>query len=70
LSVNGKFKDITRSDLLTVAERFHVANPIKRIDSILAVIDNWTDYARQAGVSSQRAEDLQQAFKATTSLLA
>jgi serine/threonine-protein kinase HipA len=63
MSVNGKNKDITRADLLAVAQRFNVAHPNEYIDKILDVISCWPDFAHVAGVPSKRIDALQKVFK-------
>ncbi|MDR2957520.1 MAG: type II toxin-antitoxin system HipA family toxin [Coriobacteriales bacterium] len=46
MSVNGKYSNITKNDLLAVAERFHVSAPKDIIDSILAIATEWPFYAK------------------------
>lgn len=50
MSVNGKFENIARSDLLTVADRFRVAAPEQIIDGISEVVRGWKQYAERAEV--------------------
>jgi serine/threonine-protein kinase HipA len=51
MSVNGKFKDITRVDLLAEADRFGVrrANDLTR--EVRGALENWTSHAKEAGLS-------------------
>jgi serine/threonine-protein kinase HipA len=53
LSINGKHKEITKADLITIAK----ANNIKKADEIIRksseVIANWKLYAKQAAVANQ-----------------
>lgn len=51
MAVNGKFKDITREDLLLLANRFCVSEPEACIDRTIAVASEWKDYAQRAGIS-------------------
>jgi serine/threonine-protein kinase HipA len=50
MSVNSKFDDIGRNDLLLEAERFGVRRPADIIADVRAALDGWGDYARQAGL--------------------
>ncbi len=54
LSVNGKREDITREDLLAVARQFGVRKAAEIIERVVAVVDQWPDYARNAGVPANR----------------
>ena len=51
MSVNGKFADITRADMLTEANRFGVGDAAKVMDRVNAAITNWPQFAAAAGVS-------------------
>ena len=50
MSVNGKFSGITRADLLAVADRFGVRRPQDALEDVRAAIDNWPEFAKQAGL--------------------
>jgi serine/threonine-protein kinase HipA len=47
-SVSQKFKDITREDLLSVADRFGVRKPEVALSDVRAAVDNWSGFALQA----------------------
>lgn len=51
MSVNGKFKDITRTDLLVEADRFGVRRANDLLADVHAAIENWTSHAKEAGLS-------------------
>ena len=51
MSVNGKFKDITRDDLLHEADRFSVIRPREALADVRAALDSWPTFAKQAGLS-------------------
>jgi serine/threonine-protein kinase HipA len=51
MSVNQKFDDISRADLLAVADRFSVRKPEKVLSDLRAAIDNWSQFAKQANLS-------------------
>lgn len=50
MSVNGKFIDISRDDLLVIADRFGVGTAPKIIKQVGAAISAWPDYAAKAGI--------------------
>ncbi len=50
MAVNGKFADITRDDLLEVAEQFGIGTAKKVIDQVSAAVKTWPMCARQAKV--------------------
>jgi serine/threonine-protein kinase HipA len=50
MSVNGKFKDITRDDLLVVADRFGIGTAPKLLKSVRDAIAAWPDFAAKAGL--------------------
>ena len=52
MSVNGKFQDITRVDLLEVADRFGVRKPQAALADVRAAVDNWSSFAADAGMPS------------------
>ena len=55
MSVNGKFSDIGRADLLAVAQRYHVLKPDSAIDLILATAADWLSFAERAAVPEEKA---------------
>jgi serine/threonine-protein kinase HipA len=52
MSVNGRFEGIGSDDLLAVARRFNVADPLAIIRNIRDVARHWPDYAKAAGVGT------------------
>ena len=50
MSVNGKFTDITREDLLEEADRFLVRRPKDLLNEVRAAIENWTSHANEASL--------------------
>lgn len=48
MSVNGKFRGITRDDLLADADRFSVRRPRQIVDEVRAALENWSGFALQA----------------------
>jgi serine/threonine-protein kinase HipA len=52
MSVNGKFRDIARADLMEVADRFGVRRPQDALASVRAALDHWPAFAKDAGIGS------------------
>ena len=63
MSVNGKFKDITRDDLLAEADRFGVPRANDSLRDVRAAVDNWTAHAREAGLNQATAERVATDFR-------
>lgn len=51
LSINGKHKDLTKSDLMTIATANNIKKGEKIIDEIKFVISNWQQYAEDVKVA-------------------
>ncbi len=56
LSVNGKRLQITKKDLMKIAEENNLKKGEKIIEQLNEVILSWRDYAKQAGVRSDLTE--------------
>ncbi len=56
MSVNGKFKDITRTDLLAEADRFGVRRATDLLADVRAAVENWSSYAKEAGLNQAASE--------------
>jgi serine/threonine-protein kinase HipA len=56
MSVNGKFEDITRTDLLELADRYVVPAPAQVINDVLEAVSRWPSFAQQAGVEPPQIE--------------
>jgi len=52
MAVNGKFADISRADLLAVADRFGIGTAPKVLTQVRDAVAVWPDFAGQAGVST------------------
>jgi serine/threonine-protein kinase HipA len=61
LSVNGKRKNIERSDLLEIARSMNIKEAGEIINEVNSVIENWNDYADEQGVNV----DLRDAISST-----
>lgn len=51
MSVNQKFKDISKADLLEVANRFSVRKPENVLSDVRSAIDSWSQFAKRANLS-------------------
>jgi serine/threonine-protein kinase HipA len=51
MGVNGKFKDITRDDMIVEAERFGVGRASDLLNEVRAALENWQPFAKEAGLS-------------------
>jgi serine/threonine-protein kinase HipA len=58
MSINGRFKDFTRSDLLQLANRFGIGTASAVIDQVVSSIAQWPTFAAQAGVKNDLADDI------------
>lgn len=63
MSVNGKFRDITRADLLVEAERFGVRRALDLLAEVRAAIDSWHQFAKDAGLNPQTANSIANDFE-------
>jgi serine/threonine-protein kinase HipA len=51
MAVNGKFSDISRNDLLAVADRFGIGTAPQVLKQVGEAVSAWPDFAAQSGVS-------------------
>lgn len=63
LSVNGKFKGITRSDLLLEAERFGVRRPEGLLADVAAAIQSFDEFAAQAELPAAKRDEIREQFQ-------
>lgn len=59
MSVNGKFKDFAKDDLLAEADRFAIGTGPRVIEQVRQAISSWRSFAAQAGVGSRELERIQ-----------
>jgi serine/threonine-protein kinase HipA len=50
MSVNGKFQQIAREDLLEDADRFSVRKPREILSDVRTALENWPEFAQLAGL--------------------
>jgi serine/threonine-protein kinase HipA len=53
MSINGRFKDFARADLLALANRFGIGSAVVVIDQVVDAIALWTTFAMQAKVPKE-----------------
>lgn len=63
MSVNGKFQGITRDDLLADADRFGVRKPREILAEVRAVVENWQEFALQAGIDTSLRDRVTSDFR-------
>jgi len=63
MSVNGKFDDIGRADLLKVADRFNVARPESLLKEVKDAVGNWSAFAHEANLSSVTTDKVARDFR-------
>lgn len=62
MAVNGKYRGVTRSDLLAVADRFGIERAAAAIGDVRSAIDSWGDFAREAGLTDSHADSISRDF--------
>ena len=63
MSVNGKFADISRADLLKVADRFGVGGAGSILTEVKAAVSNWSLFAGDAGLGSSVSDKVARDFR-------
>jgi len=59
LSVNGRFANISRNDLMAVAERFEITRPHEIMGRVDDAVEQWPAHARDAGLGDAAAAVIQ-----------
>ena len=60
MSINGKWTDITRSDLMTVASSMHINRPDEIIEQVQDAVAAWPEAARKAEIPDDTMRAIQQ----------
>jgi serine/threonine-protein kinase HipA len=63
MSVNGKFKDIMRADLLAEADRFSVRRANDLLADVRAAVENWPSHAKEAGLTQTTSDKVAADFR-------
>jgi serine/threonine-protein kinase HipA len=58
MSVNGKFRNITREDLLVVANRFGIGTANRVIKAVAEAVGQWPEVAQATGVDAKEIEKI------------
>lgn len=56
MSVNGRFDEVRREDLLVTADRFQIGAPLRLLAEVRDAIARWPEFARQAGLAPLQIE--------------
>jgi serine/threonine-protein kinase HipA len=63
LSINGKRKDINKSDLLVIGNSIHCKRAAEIVDEIESIVMNWDSFASEVGVSKELIEAIDATIK-------
>jgi len=69
MAINGKFSDISRSDLLAVANRFSIGRAEEIIEQVDDAVARWSQYAREAGIPPEEIKRIGDDHRLARSLL-
>jgi len=58
MSVNGKFKDFTKGDLLEVADRFGIGTAPRVLENVCDAIRAWRKFAKEGGVPAKATQEI------------
>jgi len=59
MSINGKFDDLNRNDILSLAKNMNIKKANQKIDKIIDVVSRWKDFAKEAKVSLEQIKLIQ-----------
>ena len=62
MSINGKRKDITRTDMVELAKKMNIKKPGEIIDKIIEKVVDWSKYADRAKVSAGQIRAIGKTF--------
>lgn len=63
MSINGKRENILREDILAVGTKMNIKNPKETIDKVIEIVSNWTKYAKNAEVDSEKIKAIQETLE-------
>lgn len=63
MSINGKFDDITRNDLLEEGDRFMVRRPKDLLTDVRAALENWPSFVKEAALRDVTADRVSGDFR-------
>ena len=56
MGVNGRFAEVSRRDLMTLADRFAIPRAAGAINAVLDAVDSWPVFARAAGLTPRQTD--------------
>lgn len=59
MSINGKYDEINRNDILALAKNMNIKKANQKIDKIIDVVSRWNDFAKEAKVASEQIKYIQ-----------
>jgi serine/threonine-protein kinase HipA len=62
MSVNGKFSDIGRADLLAVADRFAIPGAKRALGELSDALDSWPEFATLAELDRTVIDEVAREF--------
>lgn len=54
MSINGKFDEINRNDILSLAKNMNIKKANQKIDKVIDVVSRWKDFAKEAKVAAEQ----------------
>jgi serine/threonine-protein kinase HipA len=63
MSVNGKFNDITRKDLLEEADRFSVPGRSSALADVRSALESWPEAAKEARLGQAAIDRVAKDFR-------
>ena len=63
MSLNGKRDDFTRDDLLALGRKMGIKRGRDIVGEVVTAMSNWSRYAKEAGVSTDKIRSIQQQFR-------
>ena len=63
MTVQGKRDNITKQDLMAVAQHINYKNGLDDIQHISDTVANWSEYSEEAGISKRQYRALARAFR-------
>lgn len=62
MSINGRRKDITRSDIVELAKKMNIKKPGEILDRVIETVMNWPEYANRARVDTKQIQAIERTF--------
>ena len=59
MSINGKFDNINRNDILSLAKNMNIKKVNQKINNIIEVVSRWNDFAKEAKVAAEQIKYIQ-----------